>query len=153
MSKLQSRYVGARPFETDQQLIFKGRQAETEAVFRLVQLENLTVLYGKSGTGKSSLLNAGVIPKVKTETDMLPVRVRFNAYKEGNTFTPPAETARLSVRGGAASIQTFLDKLIAGENTLWHDVKEHFIRHKGQKGLLLVIDQFEELFTYPADQV
>ncbi len=153
MSKLQSRYVGARPFETDQQLIFKGRQTETEAVFRLVQLENLTVLYGKSGTGKSSLLNAGVIPKIKAETDMLPVRVRFNAYKEGNTFAPPAETARLSVRGGVASIQTFLDKLIAGENTLWHDVKEHFIRHKGQKGLLLVIDQFEELFTYPADQV
>ena len=58
MSKLQSRYVGARPFETEQQVIFKGRQADTEAIFRLLQLENLTVLYGQSGTGKSSLLNA-----------------------------------------------------------------------------------------------
>ncbi len=153
MSKLQSRYVGARPFETDQQLIFKGRQTDTEAVFRLLQLENLTVLYGKSGTGKSSLLNAGIIPKVKAETEMLPVRVRFNAYKEGNTFTPPAETARLSVRSGVSGKPTFLHKLIADENTLWQDVKEHFIRHEGQKGLLLVIDQFEELFTYPATQV
>ncbi len=153
MSKLQSRYVGARPFETEQQVIFKGRQADTEAIFRLLQLENLTVLYGKSGTGKSSLLNAGIIPKVKAETEMLPVRVRFNAYMEGNAFISPAESARLSVRGGIAPHDTFLDKLIPDEDALWHDVKEHFIRHKGEKGLLLVIDQFEELFTYPPEQV
>ncbi len=153
MSQLTSRYPGARPFETEQQLIFKGRQADTEAVFRLISLEPLTVLYGKSGTGKSSLLNAGVIPKMKAETDLLPVRVRFNAYQEGGHSVPPAETARLSVRGGAAAHATFLDKLIPDEATLWHDVKEHFVRHGGERGLLLVVDQFEELFTYPAAQV
>jgi energy-coupling factor transporter ATP-binding protein EcfA2 len=153
MEKLQSRYVGARPFEIEQQLIFRGRQSDTEGVFRLIQLETLVVLYGKSGTGKSSLLNAGIIPKVKSETDLEPIRVRFNAYKEGNVFTPPLDTTRLYVRGNVAQHDTFLDKLISNEATLWHDVKEHFIRHKGEKGLLLVIDQFEELFTYPAEMV
>jgi hypothetical protein len=153
MEKLQSRYVGARPFEIEQQLIFRGRQSDTEGVFRLIQLETLVVLYGKSGTGKSSLLNAGIIPKVKRETDLEPIRVRFNAYKEGNVFTPPLDTTRLYVRGNVAQHDTFLDKLISNEATLWHDVKEHFIRQKGEKGLLLVIDQFEELFTYPAEMV
>jgi formylglycine-generating enzyme required for sulfatase activity len=153
MNTLHSRYPGARPFETDQQLIFRGRQADTEAVFRLIQLETLTVLYGKSGTGKSSLLNAGVIPKVKAGTDLLPVRVRFNAYREDGGHMPPASTARLSVRGGTDAVPTFLDRLIPDEATLWHDVKEHYIRHEGKKGLLLVIDQFEELFTYPAEEV
>ncbi|MBK8921691.1 MAG: hypothetical protein IPM81_09280 [Saprospirales bacterium] len=153
MKALHSRYVGARPFETDQQLIFKGRQTDTEALFRLVQLESLVVLYGKSGTGKSSLLNAAVIPKLKAETDLLPVRIRFNAYREGEAFMAPIETTRLSVRGGAAGHITFLDKLIPGEASLWHDVKEHYILHGGEKGLLLVMDQFEELFTYPAEQI
>jgi hypothetical protein len=147
--KLKSRYVGARPFETEQQLIFKGRQSDTEGVFRLIQLENLVVLYGKSGTGKSSLLNAGIMPKIKAETDFIPMRVRFNAYKEGEDFLEPAVSTRLSVRGIEGPHTTFLDKLISDETSLWHDVKEHYIRYKGEKGLLLVIDQFEELFTYP----
>lgn len=145
----QKRYVGARPFETGQQLIFKGRQADTEAVFRLLQLEDLVVLYGKSGTGKSSLLNAGIIPKVKAETNWRPVRVRFNAYREGDAFIAPAESARRSVRGGEAKQSTFLDQLIADEQSLWHDVKEHYLLDEGRTGLLLVMDQFEELFTYP----
>jgi hypothetical protein len=153
MDKKLERYVGARPFETENQLIFRGRQADTEGVFRLIQLENLVVLYGKSGTGKSSLLNAGIIPKVKLETELDPIRLRFNAYKEGNTFIEPLESARLTVRGNVPSHTTFLDKLIPDEATLWHDVKEHYIRHKGERGLLLVIDQFEELFTYPPESV
>ena len=153
MEKKLERYVGARPFETENQLIFRGRQADTEGVFRLIQLENLVVLYGKSGTGKSSLLNAGIIPKVKLETEFDPIRLRFNAYKEGNAFIEPLETARLSVRGNVPKHDTFLDKLIPNEATLWHDVKEHYIRHNGERGLLLVIDQFEELFTYPAESI
>ncbi len=153
MSKLTSRYPGARPFETEQQLIFKGRKNDTEKLFEKVSLSNLTVLYGKSGTGKSSLLNAGIIPLVKSGNEMLPIRVRFHAYHEGQRFTPPAERARSSVRGGVPSHRTFLDQLIPDEPTLWHDVKEHFIRHDGQKALLLVIDQFEELFTYPEELV
>lgn len=153
MSTLQSRYPGARPFETEQQLIFKGRQEEIQALFQKIQLENLVVLYGKSGTGKSSLLNAGIVPKIKAETDWLPVRVRFNAWSEGAGHAPPTDTARHSVRGGQHRHASCLDKLITDEASLWHDVKEHFIRHDGKKGLLLVMDQFEELFTYPPAQV
>ncbi len=153
MSKLKSRYPGARPFETAQQLIFKGRLNDTEKLFQRVSLENLTVLYGKSGTGKSSLLNAGIIPKVKSGDDLIPIRVRFHAYQEGRNAVPPADRARFCVRNGKSSHLTFLDKLIPDEPTLWHDVKEHFILQRGKKGLLLVIDQFEELFTYPAEQI
>jgi hypothetical protein len=153
MSKLQQRYPGARPFETEQQFIFKGRHSDTERLLRLISLENLVVMYGKSGTGKSSLLNAGIIPRIKAEGAYLPVRVRFNAWQEGGINLSPAETARRSVRGGAAPKRTFLDQLIPDEASLWHDVKEHFILNDGKKGLLLVIDQFEELFTYPPEQL
>jgi hypothetical protein len=56
MSKL-SRYPGAQPFETNQKDIFFGRVKDVDALCRLVRLEPLTVLYSKSGLGKSSIIS------------------------------------------------------------------------------------------------
>ncbi len=155
MAQQLSRYPGARPFETAHRHIFYGREKDTKNFFNLLQVEQLLVMYGKSGTGKSSLLNAGVIPKVLEDGRYEPLRVRFTAWNpsESNKGQKPIVTAQQVVRSGRSQISTFLDKLIKDENTLWHDVKEHQIQCHGEKGLLLVFDQFEELFTYPPEAV
>lgn len=144
-----SRYPGARPFEKQQSALFFGRDNDINALYRLIKLRSVIALYGKSGTGKSSLLNAGIIPKVIEEGRFVPLVVRFKSYnKDGEANTLPFETTQQVIRGGKKSAQTFLDRLIKDEDSLWHDVKEHFLRHDGERGLLLIFDQFEELFTY-----
>ena len=141
----QSRYPGAKPFETHQQHIFFGRDEDTTKLHRLIKLEPLVVVYAKSGMGKSSLLNAGIIPAVLKDGEYEPISVRFKAWTEGKTETPEAITRQMIVPNGSA--KTFLDTLIADEPSLWHDLKERQI--EGQKNVLLIFDQFEELFTYP----
>ena len=79
----QSRYPGAKPFETDQQHIFYGRDDDTLRLHRLIKIEPLVVLYAKSGLGKSSLLNAGIIPAVLQEAEYEPLSVRFRAWTKG----------------------------------------------------------------------
>jgi len=152
MTQKLSRYPGARPFELAQQHIFYGRKTDTDNFFNLLQVEQLVVMYGKSGTGKSSLLNAGVIPEVLKEGHYEPLRVRFTAWnpKEAQQGQMPIVTTQQVVRNGAKSSKTFLDKLIKDENTLWHDIKEHQIQCNSEKGVMLIFDQFEELFSYPA---
>jgi len=55
-------YVGLRPFRTEDADRFFGRATESHDVAALWQANRLTVVYGCSGVGKTSLLSAGVIP-------------------------------------------------------------------------------------------
>lgn len=146
MSKV-FRYPGASPFETYQQRLFFGREHDTELLYRQIKLEQLVVLYSKSGLGKSSLLNAGIVPLVERDARLQSMRVRFRAWSPGKLATPADITRALIAPTG--SERTFLDSLIKDEPTLWHNTKEFQIKNQGQKGLFLIFDQFEELFTYP----
>ena len=62
MAKAQSRYPGTRPFSDAEQALFFGREEDFDHLSKLILLEKLVVFYGKSGYGKSSLLNAKVLP-------------------------------------------------------------------------------------------
>jgi Novel STAND NTPase 1 len=53
-------WPGLLAFREADQGYFQGRKAETEELFRLVMRERLSVLFGLSGLGKSSLLQAGL---------------------------------------------------------------------------------------------
>ncbi|MBK8194997.1 MAG: hypothetical protein IPK76_17970 [Lewinellaceae bacterium] len=63
MTTRHLRYPGVRPFETSEKHLFFGRSRDIEELYDLILLERLTVLFAKSGYGKSSLLKAGVIPR------------------------------------------------------------------------------------------
>src|SRR5690349_2889307 len=57
-----SPYPGLRPFAEEDAAFFFGRESETRIVSANLRTRRLTVLYGPSGVGKSSMLQAGVIP-------------------------------------------------------------------------------------------
>lgn len=145
----QYRYPGAQPFSSEQQHLFFGRDEDILRLHRLVKTQTLALLYGKSGLGKSSLLNAGLLPRIQQEGEYIPVPVRFNAWVEGKKETPVDIV--LKVLSPYGSRDTFLDSLIKNEQSLWHELKEAQIAEK--RKYLLVFDQFEELFTYPADAI
>ena len=56
-------WPGLDPFDETDQAYFHGRSAESGELLRLVRRELLTVLFGRSGLGKTSLLKAGLLDR------------------------------------------------------------------------------------------
>ena len=57
-------YPGLRPFEIEEWLIFFGRETMIDEVIGRLAREHLVLIHGASGSGKSSLVRAGVLPKL-----------------------------------------------------------------------------------------
>lgn len=144
----QRRFPGINPFQTDEQDRFFGRDDDIRDLHALLLLEKMVVLFGKSGHGKSSLLNAGIVPKflrekTGSERRYEPVIIKFGAWQEGKAA--PTEAARQFITA-ALGEQSASDALRAGQS-LWYTA-----RSSGYARILLVFDQFEEFFTYPLPQ-
>lgn len=145
----QYRYPGAKPFQTEESNIFYGREKDTEDLNELIQLEPLIILHSKSGMGKSSLVNAGLIPKIKEYNEYDYFKIRFHAYSE-KTKSTPLETTLATVQGKSK----LLDKIKPqNEKSIWYNLKSQQLKQSGGKGVLLIFDQFEELFTYPEEEI
>jgi hypothetical protein len=68
-------FVGLRPFERSEQGVFFGRDRESLVLANLVATLPVLVLFAPSGTGKSSLINAGLLPHLERSSDQVPVVV------------------------------------------------------------------------------
>src|SRR3569833_3212571 len=68
-----SPFVGSRPFDTADEAIFHGRDREAAALARHWRDHRLTILHGPAGVGKTSLLQAGVLPELGAGSRVLPV--------------------------------------------------------------------------------
>ncbi|MEO1262867.1 MAG: leucine-rich repeat domain-containing protein [Bacteroidota bacterium] len=139
------RYPGVQPFSTQQANVFFGREQDTQDLFRMIRRESMVVVYGKSGLGKSSLLYAGIIPKCLESGLFTPITIRFGAWTDGQLDTPLNITKKAI--SGNRQASTFLDQLLPEDSSLWFHAKSSQLNGSGR--LLLLFDQFEELFTYP----
>jgi Leucine-rich repeat (LRR) protein len=155
MLNMIHRYPGVQPFRKEQAHLFFGRAEDTERLFDLILLEKLVVLFGKSGYGKSSLLNAGILPRIeeasaKGRQRYLAVQVRFNAWNGRDTllekFIFHCSNDLEKHRTESVSPQA-----IQGvPESLWSLLK--FARLGPDTTFILLFDQFEEFFTYPEVQ-
>src|SRR5215813_10234362 len=58
-------FVGLRPFDSDEALLFFGRREQTIDLLQQLHRTHFVAIVGSSGCGKSSLVRAGLIPKLK----------------------------------------------------------------------------------------
>jgi hypothetical protein len=139
------RYPGVKPFETSERALFFGRDRDIEDLLDLIWLEKLVVLFGKSGYGKSSLINAGILPEISEEA--VPIVVRLGSYVAGQTPSP-LDNLRLKIDDVLTNNPEadFINALQVPK-TLWHQVKRKQSQEK--RRFVLIFDQFEEFFTYP----
>ncbi len=150
------RYPGINAFEEAQKDRFHGRSVESEQLCALLTQEKLTILFGKSGYGKTSLLNAGVRPllvekSAKSKRHYHPVSIRFNASNGEETLL---EKFRRQFDQAATAIGMVpATHGVALPNTLWGIVRGHAFPTGSQAAVfVLLFDQFEEFFTYPQEQ-
>jgi tetratricopeptide (TPR) repeat protein len=141
-------YLGLVSFTEETREYFFGREEEVAELARRVQRKLLTVLFGKSGLGKTSILRAGLLPRLRRH-GYCPVYVRI-AY--GRDSPEPAEQIKAAIRR-AASVSgewTQAGVAAAGES-LWEFLhhRDDVLRDADGAPLLplLIFDQFEELFT------
>src|SRR5258707_3089392 len=110
----QHLWIGLASFtETDREF-FAGRGEEIDELLRLVRRDTLTLLYGVSGLGKTSLLQAGLFPTLRAE-DYLPVPIRLD-YLEGAAPLASQVFGAITAAANAARVEAPQPR---PDETLW----------------------------------
>lgn len=143
----QNPWPGLFWYTEEQAHLFFGREAETQELLRLIQRETLTVLFGRSGLGKTSLLRAGVFPRLRQE-GFFPVVLRLD-------YSPQAASPVQQVKAltEAAARESGIDIDSEQESSQTETLWEYFHRvhfwgpRNDRLAPVLVFDQFEEIFT------
>src|SRR5512136_328508 len=60
-------YIGPRPFQRGERRNFYGRTREARDLLALIKAERVVLFYAQSGAGKTSLLNAQIIPELEQD--------------------------------------------------------------------------------------
>jgi energy-coupling factor transporter ATP-binding protein EcfA2 len=143
-------YAGLRPFQSDETAIFFGREQHTDELLARLSQQQFLAVVGYSGSGKSSLVKAGLIPSLHA-----------GFLGKAGTYWQIAQ-----MRPGNEPFTNLADALI-DENTLGESyrialLQNEFLKHGAfslhellaikplahNGKLLIVCDQFEEIFRY-----
>lgn len=134
-------YRGLKPFEEEDRPFFVGREDDARIIIANLYTSPLTVLYGASGVGKTSVLQAGVLPLLRETGPERPAVVLFRAWQTEDFAAALYDEVRRAVAAaggndaGVPADLPFDEYLEACAATLSAPV-------------LLIFDQFEEYFMY-----
>ena len=145
------------PLTAKHKLKFCGREDETYDFAKLVMSNVFVTLYGKSGIGKTSLLNAGVFPEIR-EQGFTPISIRLGIRDEKDTKSYQSviiETIERNIPNHE-TINVIPEQTDAQKSDfLWNYFARHrFYTANGEPtSPVIVLDQFEELFRSNRDEV
>ena len=159
-------YPGLRPFNENESIFFKGREEHIDKIINQLQEKKYLMVTGASGDGKSSLIYAGLIPRSRAGF----FKARFNNWiiadlkPERSPLTNLADSIsqHLHIKNAKAveeDLSYGFSSLIKiykesgfyldyeSDNYLNADFNEKQNLKNKSANLLILIDQFEELFT------
>jgi tetratricopeptide (TPR) repeat protein len=144
----QRPWLGLASFNEETGNYFFGRETEVAELARRVQRKLLTILFGQSGLGKTSILRAGIVPRLRRE-GYCPVYVRIDY--SASAPAPSEQIKQAIYRATSGSGQwTQIGVAMEGES-LWEFLHHRDDVLKDEHGNkltpLLIFDQFEEIFT------
>ena len=143
----QNPWPGLAAYDETSQDFFHGREENADELLRLIRQAPLTVLYSKSGLGKSSLLQAGLFPRLRLK-HFLPVYLHVDFSEKADC--PPFEQVARRLDTAIKDAGADCPPRAPGED-LWH-----YLHRKGLEiwspdnyplTPVLVFDQLEELFS------
>lgn len=162
-------YKGPKFYEESDKDIFYGRDKETQKLYYLVENSDFCVCYAESGEGKSSIINAGLSPKLRVN-DFLPVRIvlsddNFNTDLEEDELDDLVWTAieRAVNKENESTAKQYRNIILYPLSTSESDNAVHEklgwkLRNTELRGdsfhkitPVIIFDQFEEVFSKAKD--
>jgi WD40 repeat protein len=147
-------FVGLRPFESSEDFLFFGREEQTLELLQRLHQHHFVAVIGSSGSGKSSLIKAGLIPAL--EAGYL---VNDREHWMIASMKPGQEPLSNLVGAVLEQVKETAEKTTAKE--VMEKIKEegvdallHLLQPlwKGETNFFLLVDQFEELFRIAINQ-
>ncbi len=146
----QNPWPGLGSFDEGAARYFNGRQTESAELRRLLLDTPLTVLFGASGLGKTSLVQAGLFPLLRKQ-HYLPVYVRLDLSER---TAPLIEQVKFALQAQIHAKGVDASAMREGES-LWvylhRSELELWSKHNQLLTPVFVFDQFEEVFTLGAE--
>ncbi len=147
-------YVGLVPFDESDAPYFFGRQRECEVVVANLTVSRLTLFYAASGVGKSSVLRAGVLPRLQ--------QIAVESYADAGDpdaavayirewSQAPLDTIATEVLGAVSRVPGAGPVEMPGSPRLSVPWLREVLQRSGVAAIYLVLDQFEEYFLYHPD--
>ena len=138
-------YPGLRPFDSTEENLFFGRQSQTGVIVEKILRKKFIAIIGSSGSGKTSMVNAGIIPDI----------LKSGKNGAGSSWKI------IKTKPGKAPIDNLAISLADTDNTSHEDYAKLLknnsqglaealtqINKTTRKKIILVIDGFEDLFRF-----
>ncbi len=145
-------FPGLRPFATDESHLFFGREGQSQEVLKFLAQNHFVALLGTSGSGKSSLMYCGVIPILQGGfITKAGVDWKIITCRPGQSPVRNLSEAIASHMGEESTDnelqKEYLFTTLSASSVGLNEALKLIPRKKGQN-ILLLIDQFEELFRF-----
>jgi WD40 repeat protein len=150
-------FPGLRPFRQDEDYLFFGRESQVDAMVDGLAATRFLVVVGTSGSGKSSLVNCGLIPALRRGL-MARAGIKWRIARFRPGASPITELAKALAKDGVlfrdfqagrVSLAEIVETTLRMSKLGLIDICEQ-ARLDPAVNVLVVADQFEELFRYGA---
>lgn len=157
------------PYKTSDAANFKGRDEDIKKFSRILQQNDFSVLYAESGIGKTSFINAGIIPAF-ADSEYYFVRIEFPlevlasktvsqdvliANLEGwlcsKIFNEKIVESRL--KSGLSTFTSLSDDAKLKNNLWWRLHAYEYIKDEKVVKPFIIFDQFEEIFQKASNEI
>ncbi|MBU0655911.1 MAG: hypothetical protein KJ914_12400, partial [Gammaproteobacteria bacterium] len=137
-------YPGLRPYREDEQNSFFGRDTDSKVLIDKILVHRLTLLFAATGVGKSSMLQAAVLPHLKA-----PLGENLDVAYYIDWVSPPLEGLKQAVKQALQQSGSWRPEITytAPANEKLSDFFS-FCTLFTRQPLVVVLDQFEEFFRY-----
>lgn len=140
IENLKNPYKGLYQYTSKDESLFFGREKETSDLVQMIKNNQLTVIYGDSGTGKTSLIKAKLFPELSRQY-YFPIYIRFNYLGKTDPLTQLRETIYKELNSWDKQTEPFTSDLTLIEYAAQTSILNGLVKP------ILFFDQFEELFT------
>lgn len=151
----QKKLKGLLPYQEEDNSFLYGREKEVENLLQIIQKNKLITLTGPSGSGKSSLINAGLVPRLKKgflgqagkEWSICKFRPGINPIENMISALTNSGVLNKDLRAKTEDFSNYKNIIEIDKNlSLSKIYRDSEINNK--RNLLIIVDQLEDIFVF-----